>query len=135
MFTKNKNKIVELELEIKKLLEKNNKLSKDNISENNLEQKKFSLNEEKKDLDRDRKEFDKEKANLEVEVERLVKIKISELTDQINDLKVEKKVSEKEATMLRKAFENLGFDVKDMKGILDKLVDGLIAKNQIKLVK
>lgn len=34
-----------------------------------------------------------------------------------------------------KAFDNMGFDVKDMKEILNKLVDGLVAKNAINLIK
>jgi hypothetical protein len=47
----------------------------------------------------------------------------------------ENAVLKKEVEILEKAFENMGFDVKDMKEILNKLVDGLIAKNEIKLVK
>lgn len=40
----------------------------------------------------------------------------------------------KEVEILTKAFENLGFDVKDMKDILNKLVDGVVSKNQIQLL-
>lgn len=42
---------------------------------------------------------------------------------------------ESEVAMLNKAFENLGFDVKDMKEILNKLVDGLVTKNTISVIK
>jgi hypothetical protein len=41
----------------------------------------------------------------------------------------------KEAEILTKAFENLGFDVKDMKDILNKLVDGIVGKNTVHVVK
>ena len=37
--------------------------------------------------------------------------------------------------ILEKAFQNMGFDVKDMKGILDKLVEALVTKNEINIVK
>lgn len=57
------------------------------------------------------------------------------LTKQVSELTVKTQTQAKEIEMYTKAFENLGFDVKDMKDILNKLVDGLIAKNEIKLVK
>lgn len=57
------------------------------------------------------------------------------LNKQISELTVKTQTQAKEIEMYTKAFENLGFDVKDMKDILNKLVDGLIAKNEIKLVK
>src|ERR1035437_1669955 len=50
-------------------------------------------------------------------------------------LKMELNNALKEVSILTKAFENLGFDVKDMKGILDKLVDGIVSKNTINVVK
>ena len=40
-----------------------------------------------------------------------------------------------ENEVLTKAFDNMGLDVKDVKGMMDKLVDGLISKNQIQLIK
>ena len=40
-----------------------------------------------------------------------------------------------EVSMLNKAFDNLGFDVKDMKEILNKLVDGVVSKNTVNIVK
>jgi uncharacterized protein (UPF0335 family) len=59
----------------------------------------------------------------------------SVLKKQVSELDIETQTQAKEIEMYTKAFENLGFDVKDMKDILNKLVDGLIAKNEIKLVK
>lgn len=40
-----------------------------------------------------------------------------------------------EADMLRTAFKNLGFDVKDMKEIMSKLVEGVVAKNTVNVIK
>lgn len=58
-------------------------------------------------------------------------------TEKQNTAKVQQEnaVLLKEVEILKKAFENMGFDVKDMKEILNKLVDGVVAKNEIKLVK
>lgn len=65
--------------------------------------------------------------------------KVSEATIALkkerDTLKMDLNNKTKEAEILSKAFSNLGFDVKDMKSILDKLVDGLISKNTIQLVK
>lgn len=51
------------------------------------------------------------------------------------DLTIQKERFADRAAMLEKAFENMGFDVKDMKEILGKLVDGLIAKHEINVIK
>ena len=59
----------------------------------------------------------------------------SELKKENSQLTIDKAILQKEVAMYEKAFENLGFDVKDMKEILNKLVDGLVSKNQIQLVK
>lgn len=56
-------------------------------------------------------------------------------SDEVAKLKLDLGNAEKEVEILNRAFENLGFDVKDMKEILNKLVDGVVAKNQIQLVK
>lgn len=58
----------------------------------------------------------------------------AELKNENAELKVEKNILTGKVEMFEKAFENLGFDVKDMKEILNKLVDGLVAKNAINLV-
>lgn len=64
------------------------------------------------------------------------------IANQVNNFKIQEtedkikiQTQAKEIDILNKAFTNLGFDVKDMKEILNKLVDGLITKNEIKLVK
>lgn len=48
---------------------------------------------------------------------------------------IERDIANQKVAYLEKAFDTLGFDVKDMKSILDKLVDGLIAKNEINIIK
>jgi hypothetical protein len=60
-------------------------------------------------------------------------VKLLETT--ITTLQKDNSVLEKEKEILTKAFENMGFDVKDMKSILDKLVDGLVSKNEISVIK
>ena len=71
------------------------------------------------------------RAELKIEIAQAVEIEKSNTTK----VSEENAVLKKEVSILNKAFENMGFDVKDMKEILNKLVDGLIAKNEIKLVK
>lgn len=58
-----------------------------------------------------------------------------ELEAKVQKLTIENESNKKEVDILTKAFANLGFDVKDMKEILNKLVDGIVSKNQIQLVK
>ncbi len=70
----------------------------------------------------------------EAEVETKVAVATKELNEKIGTLTIEKNNAVQKAEILETAFKNLGFDVKDMKGILNKLVDGLIAKNQIQLI-
>ena len=52
-----------------------------------------------------------------------------------NTLKEENAVLKSKVDILEKAFENMGFDVKDMKEILNKLVDGIVSKNTVNIVK
>lgn len=65
----------------------------------------------------------------------VVREQTNSLSQELSDAKAARQVAEKEIAIYRAAFENLGFDVKDMKEILNKLVDGLIAKQQIQLIK
>lgn len=66
-------------------------------------------------------------------------VKVSEKAksdrEKIAKLELENGNYKKEVEILTKAFENMGFDVKDMKEILNKLVDGIVSKNSIQLVK
>jgi hypothetical protein len=54
--------------------------------------------------------------------------KIARLTLENGNLK-------KEVEILNKAFGAVGFEVKDMKSILDKLVEGIISKNTVNVIK
>lgn len=69
------------------------------------------------------------------EIDTKVNQALKEQTQKVTDLTIENGVLVGKNEMYEKAFENLGFDVKDMKEILYKVVDGLVAKNQIKLIK
>lgn len=71
----------------------------------------------------------------EAEVDVKVSTAVKEKDTKIAKLELENGNYKKEVEILTKAFENLGFDVKDMKEILNKLVDGIVSKNQIQLVK
>ena len=50
------------------------------------------------------------------------------------ELYTENERLKEQVKILERAFENMGFDVKDMKDILNKLVDGVVAKNEIKVI-
>jgi len=71
----------------------------------------------------------------DAEVDVKVSVATKELTKQLAQVTSERDNYKKESEILNKAFENLGFDVKDMKDILNKLVDGIVSKNTIQLVK
>lgn len=71
----------------------------------------------------------------EAEVEITLKEKMQESDAKVQALTIENNNNKKEVEILTKAFENLGFDVKDMKDILNKLVDGIVSKNIVNIVK
>jgi len=95
--------------------EKVERLEKDikNIKEDFASQKRISDNE------------------LSVKIQEAIKKEV----DKNAVLKNENDVLKKEVEILNKAFENMGFDVKDMKSILDKLVDGIVSKGIVNIVK
>lgn len=68
-------------------------------------------------------------------VREAVEAATDELKKENLSLQIENKQLGERAGLLEKAFENMGFDVKDMKEILGKLVDGLIAKHEINVIK
>ncbi len=97
-----------------------------------IETLKFNLEKEKKDLVYSIDRL-KEEAKLSKEMQNsLTEAKIAE---KLLEQKLEAEKAKAENEILRKAFENMGFDVKDMKSILDKLVEGLISKNEINLIR
>lgn len=105
-----------------------------------------SFEEKVKTLETDLAKVTGEKSNLEKDHELIMRrkdlevdVKVSEATKELNTkvqkLELENGNYKKETEILTKAFQNLGFDVKDMKEILNKLVDGIVSKNTIQLVK
>lgn len=112
----------------------------------NLKKEIAVLNDIIKTKDDTNKELQRQKDQQLTDYESKEKILRNELAMEIskavalekestNRVEQDNAVLKKEVEILEKAFENMGFDVKDMKDILNKLVDGLIAKNEIKLVK
>jgi hypothetical protein len=96
---------------------------------------KSRINELEEKIKSIKADFDSRERILKNELE----IKINEATvekdKENNQLKSDNAVLKSEVSILEKAFENMGFDVKDMKEILNKLVDGIISKNEIKVLK
>lgn len=115
------------DLEYEKLLK-----GEDKTVENELRQKVADLEKSKSDLEKDQAILLKRK---DLECENAVVVATAEKIKLIAQLELEKGNLTQKVEMYEKAFENLGFDVKDMKDILNKLVDGIVSKNTIQLVK
>jgi len=111
----------------------------DSIKVSNLEKQLEDKNQRIRDLEAENKAQQKEYESNERILRNELQIEVNKAVtaEKENTQKVQQEnaVLKKEVEILEKAFENMGFDVKDMKEILNKLVDGLIAKNEIKLVK
>lgn len=86
------------------------------------------------DKDKDRLIAEKDLKITELKSENAAKTEIA-VKEKTLDLQMEKNNLQAKVEILEKAFENLGFDVKDMKEILNKLVDGIISKNEINIIK
>ena len=89
----------------------------------------------RKTIDNLHKDYEITLARKDAEVDVIVLDKTKALTDEVAKLKLENGNYKKEVEILTKAFQNLGFDVKDMKDILNKLVDGIVSKNTVNIVK
>lgn len=126
----NADKIARLNLKIEKLEEEKGDLKTKHFKE--LEAVK---NEYEEKLKKVKVDGDDKLARLEANHDVRTQEAIAEVKKENSQLTIDKAILQKEVAMYEKAFENLGFDVKDMKEILNKLVDGLVSKNQIQLVK
>lgn len=104
------------------------------IEELNREKELASLKQEFADKEAQNLLEEKNRKISELEKDNAAKIAAA-VKEQNLDLQQERNTYKARCEILEKAFENLGFDVKDMKDILNKLVDGLIAKNEIKVLK
>lgn len=123
-------KIVEVEKEVKvvdevkvKELEKELRAATDEVAELKAELRQTKL------------DFASERRIAENEIE----LKINEATASKEKENVEllqkNAVLNSRVVILEKAFENMGFDVKDMKDILNKLVDGIVSKNEVNVIR
>lgn len=99
-------------------------------------ERKINLLEEnhEREVDNLKKDHELEMRRAEAEIDVKVAEARNEDRKKIASLELENGNLKKEVEILTKAFENLGFDVKDMKEILNKLVDGVVSKNQIQLI-
>ena len=82
-----------------------------------------------------KRDFESDKRILEKELGVRIIEAVSEEEKKRTIVEKENAVLKKEVEILEKAFENMGFDVKDMKDILNKLVDGIVSKNEINVIK
>jgi len=120
--------------ELQKIIEEKKKIYDEEIA---ALKKKY----DKKIADMIKEEDDKEKDNKiilarkDFEVDNKISAAVKEVTVERDNMKMDLNNKTKEVEILTKAFENLGFDVKDMKDILNKLVDGVVSKNSIQLIK
>lgn len=69
------------------------------------------------------------------DVDEKVAAQVKAMQAKLTESEKNNAVLSKELEVYNKAFENMGMDVKDVKEVVNKLVDGLIAKNEIKLIK
>lgn len=97
-----------------------------------LEEQIFYL---KRDLSVKEKDFESQERILKNELQLKINESTSEKEKENNNLRERNAVLTEKVSILEKAFENMGFDVKDMKDILNKLVDGLVSKNEINVIK
>lgn len=129
---------------------KNNKDATTNLQISSLKEEISSLKEEIKKYNHQKEIFEIEEkfkienqqrvlAEKDLEISKLSGDKTKEINFAVGNailtIEKEKNFYKSKCEILEEAFKNLGFDVKDMRAILDKLVDGLIAKNQIQLIK
>lgn len=95
--------------------------------------------DEAADLRKKNTDAEEDRAILEARKDAELDVKIYHASkkdrEKIQDLTIANNKLQSENDILKKAFENLGFDVKDMKEILNKLVDGIVSKNTVQLVK
>lgn len=82
-----------------------------------------------------REDFDSENRIRENEEKIRIQSIVLKKEEENIKLRGENAVLVERTRILEKAFENLGFDVKDMKAILDKLVDGIVSGNTVNVIK
>lgn len=130
MFTKIKEvkivdetRIKELELKISQLKEEHQRELK-NIKDDN-----------QREITNIKADFESAKKITDNEISVKIQEAVREKELEISKLREQNGIQAKEISVLTRAFENMGFDVKDMKDILNKLVDGVVSKNTVNIVK
>lgn len=121
----NSARITELEAENRKLKE---------AAEKHDEKVSRIIENHKIETERTRVKHEDAMARGDANLDTKVAEKTATLTKEITKLTIENESNKQKVSMYEKAFENLGFDVKDMKDILNKLVDGIVSKNEIKVL-
>jgi len=98
-----------------------------------------ALREDIARLNRDIKNLKEDHAreikNLNSDIDLRIKLATQSLIEEKNKALADKAVLQEKVNFIERAFTNMGFDVKDMKDILNKLADAVIAKNQVHIVK
>lgn len=125
----------EIETLRKELADKNTEVDTLNQEIKDFESETETNEEQIEKLSEQIKEKDRKIVRLESDNDLAIREATNELKDQIGKLTTEKNNAEKEVEILRTAFKNLGFDVKDMKEIMSKLVEGVVAKNTVNVIK
>jgi hypothetical protein len=119
----------------KEEIERNNKIAIEDLNikkGREIDVLTFKQNQEKKEL-----EYKIEQLKEEASLSRKTQDSLTEakIAEKVLEYRVKAETATAQNAILRTAFETMGFDVKDMKGILDKLVDGLISKNEINVIR
>lgn len=94
-----------------------------------------NLNIYKEKFDKREREIASERKIAENELAMKISQAVQEEKNKNIELEKSLSTAESKNEILEKAFENMGFDVKDMKEIMNKLVEAIVAKSQINLLK
>lgn len=129
-------KTLKKEQELKKQIEglESRIASKDNLINSYYKEK----NELREDCERKLSQKDEDLASQKRILNNELKVKVQEATEnkdkELSQMREKNGIQAKEIEILTKAFENMGFDVKDMRDILNKLVDGIVSKNTVNVL-
>lgn len=109
-----------------------------NDSEKALSQAKKELKDYRSDVEfsarMNREKAESDMSILRSELASQIREQTAGLQKDLSDMREKKGIVEAQNAVYKSAMENMGFDVKDMKEILNKLVDGIVSKNEIKVL-
>lgn len=125
MFRSNKATITQLEEELKSCRENSDYV---------IRQKNREAEDHQIAMDRATTAHKDELARVKANIDTKIAEGLALLKADVTRLTIENEGNKQKVAMYEKAFQNLGFDVKDMKDILNKLVDGIVSKNEIKMI-